>query len=253
VTGAEWIEDHVLRVDGVDLVARTTERFTSTPTRFCLVKPRDLVERYLALLADLRPRSIVELGIFQGGSVALSALVAQPEHLLAVELAPTRIAALDELVASRSLSDRVHVHHGVDQGDAARLTALLEEAGIVAPELDLVVDDASHLVDPTRRSFEVLFPYLRPGGRYVIEDWAWAHVGYESHLPDEQPLSQVVFELVLALPSNPGLIADITIDHDWAVITRGDRPIDASTAFDLRSLVGPRGRGMLADQDAGPG
>ena len=37
--------------------------------------------------------------------------------------------------------------------------------------LDLVIDDASHLYGPTMASFEVLFPRLRPGGLYVIEDW----------------------------------------------------------------------------------
>jgi predicted methyltransferase len=35
--------------------------------------------------------------------------------------------------------------------------------------LDLVVDDTSHL-GPTRASFNTLFPRLRPGGVYVIED-----------------------------------------------------------------------------------
>ena len=31
----------------------------------------------------------------------------------------------------------------------------------------------SHLRDETIASFETLFPRLRPGGQYVIEDWAW--------------------------------------------------------------------------------
>ena len=40
---------------------------------------------------------------------------------------------------------------------------------------DLIVDDASHLYRPTLASFEVLYPRLRPGGTYVIEDWAGDH------------------------------------------------------------------------------
>jgi hypothetical protein len=41
--------------------------------------------------------------------------------------------------------------------------------------LDLVIDDASHIYGPTKASFQALFPLLRPGGLYLIEDWAWAH------------------------------------------------------------------------------
>ena len=53
-------------------------------------------------------------------------------------------------------------------------------ASIVAKEfegepIDLVIDDASHLLEPTRASFEVLFPRLRTDGLFVIEDWAWEH------------------------------------------------------------------------------
>src|SRR5699024_9360323 len=108
------------------------------------------------------------------------------------------------------------------------------------------VDDASHLVEPTRRSFEVLFPLLRPGGRYVIEDWSWAHVGYGSHLPDEEPLSRLVFELTIALPSREGLIDSIEVDRDWAVVTRGPAPIEDAASFDLRALLSPRGAALLA-------
>ena len=41
--------------------------------------------------------------------------------------------------------------------------------------LDLVIDDGSHLAEPTRTSFDTLFPLLAPGGFYIIEDWAWEH------------------------------------------------------------------------------
>jgi hypothetical protein len=50
--------------------------------------------------------------------------------------------------------------------------------------LDLVVDDCSHLYEPTRASFNELFPRLRPGGAYVIEDWVWAHTPLDSEHPE---------------------------------------------------------------------
>ena len=49
--------------------------------------------------------------------------------------------------------------------------------GIVEQEfggaLDMVMDDASHIYEPTLASFQILFTLLPEGGLYIIEDWAW--------------------------------------------------------------------------------
>ena len=39
---------------------------------------------------------------------------------------------------------------------------------------DLIIDDASHSGPATRAAFDILWPCVRPGGYYVIEDWAAA-------------------------------------------------------------------------------
>ncbi len=52
------------------------------------------------------------------------------------------------------------------QSDAAFLDSLAREIG----PLDIVVDDGSHLSSDILGSFTALFPHLRPGGIYVIED-----------------------------------------------------------------------------------
>ena len=44
--------------------------------------------------------------------------------------------------------------------------------------LDLVVDDASHLYDETKVALEVLLPRVRPGGLFIIEDWAADYMRY---------------------------------------------------------------------------
>ena len=119
----EWRDEQTLVVGGVELVARTKPRFDSTPDRFCLVKRPDLVARYLDLLGDLRPTTMVELGIFQGGSVLLSPLVADPSTLVAAELSTQRVHALDAALAARGLTDRVHLAYGVDQADRAACRA----------------------------------------------------------------------------------------------------------------------------------
>jgi len=244
----EWRDEQTLIVDGVEFISRTSHRFPSEPGRFCLVKRPDLVRRYVDLLSDLRPERIVELGIYQGGSTALIAVLAEPKSMVGVDLAPDRVAALDSLLRDRQLSERVHLAYATRQSDAASLNAALAASGMSGPVVDLVVDDASHLVSETRSAFQILFPHVRPGGKYVIEDWSWAHIGYGTHLPDEQPLTELVFELTMVLPSSPGIITDIHIDRDWAVITRGEASLDPAS-FSIKSLYNDRGRCLLASSD----
>lgn len=53
-----------------------------------------------------------------------------------------------------------------DQGDPAFLDTLGTDIG----PLDIVIDDGSHLSNQVITSFHALFPHVRPGGLYVVED-----------------------------------------------------------------------------------
>jgi hypothetical protein len=71
-----------------------------------------------------------------------------------------------------------------DQSDRAFLTEMAEAIG----PFDVIVDDGSHVNEHVRASFETLFPYVRPGGYYVIEDLQtayWPEFGGE--LPPGSP------------------------------------------------------------------
>jgi hypothetical protein len=57
------------------------------------------------------------------------------------------------------------------QEDESFLLPLIGQIG--AP--DIIIDDASHVNPKTVRSFEILFPLLKPGGIYVVED---THTSY---------------------------------------------------------------------------
>ena len=58
-----------------------------------------------------------------------------------------------------------------DQGDPDTLRELAEKHG----PFDIVIDDGSHENEHVRISFDALFPYVRPGGLYVIEDLQTAY------------------------------------------------------------------------------
>ncbi len=49
--------------------------------------------------------------------------------------------------------------------------ALPERLRGVVDGFDLIIDDASHDGALTRKSWELLWPMVKPGGYYVVEDW----------------------------------------------------------------------------------
>lgn len=64
-----------------------------------------------------------------------------------------------------------------EQSDAEFLSRVGQTCG----PFDIIVDDCSHFGDLSKVSFWGLFPHLKPGGLYVIEDWS---TGYLRDWPD---------------------------------------------------------------------
>jgi predicted O-methyltransferase YrrM len=168
--GTTWISDQRLEVRNTRFLA-TAVPFGHSDDEFLIVKPPALVRRYLRLLEEERPDRIFELGIKEGGSTALLALAADPALLLAADLEAEMPPLLRDLVQAHSLEGRLVTAFGLDQSDREALTRFVD-SHLADARLDLVIDDASHILGPTRTSFEVLFPRLRPGGLFVIEDWS---------------------------------------------------------------------------------
>jgi cephalosporin hydroxylase len=220
----------------------------SESRHFAILKDPALVEEYLEIVRRFQGENLVELGIASGGSVALTALVATPGKLVAIDLDPDRVHPLDELIAERGIGDRVRVYYGIDQADQMRLADIVQDEFGEEP-LGLVIDDASHLLPQTRASFETLFPRLRPGGLFVIEDWNHQHLlsrGLSAALatpspdleaqfgrrlaegPPEAPLTQLIVELMLARGESHEFVREVQVDRRWARVYRGSGELDPS-------------------------
>jgi SAM-dependent methyltransferase len=216
---------------------------------FFIFKPRALLEHYAGLIEELQPQHILELGIFAGGSTLFFAELARPRRIAAIDIASlTNVRdRLHDHAADLGFGGVVRTFGEVDQANRTALAGIVEES-FDGGELDLVVDDCSHKYEPTRASFNELFPRLRPGGAYVIEDWRWAHLGPEHPeglFPGEVPLTRLLFEIVLAIPGVPGLVTEISVGPEAAVIRRGDARIEPST-FDISASADRLGQARLA-------
>lgn len=76
-----------------------------------------------------------------------------------------QIAAIDIYDKTHLSRGRVQVYQcsQVDQPGLDRIARIYGG-------FDIVIDDGSHLNEHQIRSFEILFPHLRPGGLYLVED-----------------------------------------------------------------------------------
>jgi len=251
-----WIDDKNLEIDDTRFILEPMARMPTTAGLFVLRKTRWMTEQYLALAAEPGLANIFELGIDQGGSTALFALLFRPRRLVAIDIDPEPKDALAQFTLVGNNGERVSPHYGIDQADRATVEAILEREFGSEP-LDLVIDDASHQARETTASFNTLFPRLRPGGSYVIEDWEWDHAYERAFRADPELLdsrstgtqssvgpSRLVLELALASGSSPETVAELTIRHGFVIVRRGPASLDTE-GFDISSCSGEIGRRVL--------
>ena len=239
-----WHDDEHLTVgDTKFLVTGDTDTWKTAETdseRFFLMKDRWDVQAVSKYLPEPVPK-MIEFGIFKGGSIALYEQLYSPERLVGVDVDTERVKPLDRWLEKRQATDRVRLYYGTDQEDKEKLRAIAHD-NFSDRSLDAVIDDASHHYEPSKTSLNVFLPYLRPGGIYLIEDWAWAHwqgdrdfqeaFGSILHENEKTPMTSLVFDAVMFSASRPDIISAVSIDPSRVVLTRGPGVID-DESFDI--------------------
>jgi hypothetical protein len=217
---------------------------------FYKIKPLvDQYERFWSARPDFLPHHVFELGMWDGGSVAFWFELFQPRKHVGLDFAQRGDSPyFRRYVASRGLDQRIATCWGVDQADAARIQAIVRKE--FDGPLDLILDDASHMYGPTKASFETLFPLLRPGGLYIIEDWAWAH-WKEFQTPNhpwaaEPALTRLIFELIAAAGSSAEVIASLEVFQGFVAIERGALQLPEHEQFKLERFISNRPRMSIA-------
>jgi SAM-dependent methyltransferase len=135
-------------------------------------------QRYFGAISEA-PLKILELGTYDGVSAKIFSRFFRNSRIISVDWESRNIDF-------SQFANIVFVQ--ADQSDEAALAAMCDQ--YVPDGLDIVVDDASHIGFYSLRSFRILFPRLRKGGYYVVEDWA---TGYWNDWPDGHQSSPTRF------------------------------------------------------------
>lgn len=116
----------------------------------------DIYDRYFSKYRGTGVR-VLEIGVCEGGSLDLwRDYFGADATIVGIDVDPDCAMRVDE---------RNCVRIGGQQ-DADFLRSVVDEMGTP----DIVIDDGSHLGSDQCAAFETLFPLLREGGLYVIED-----------------------------------------------------------------------------------
>ena len=115
----------------------------------------ELYERLLFERKD-DPLKIFEIGIAEGGSLAMWQDYFPKARIFAVDIVEKKRfdnARVTTLIA--------------DQASREQLQAAIQTSG---GDIDVLVDDGGHTMEQQQVSLGFLFPHVRPGGYYIVED-----------------------------------------------------------------------------------
>jgi hypothetical protein len=112
-------------------------------------------ERFLAPMRD-QPITLLEIGVFQGASL----------HTWREFFPKAKIIGVDiQATCKQFESERIKIELA-DQSNLEHLSTLALTYG----PFDLVVEDGSHMWEHQITSLRALFPFIKNGGHYIVED-----------------------------------------------------------------------------------
>ncbi len=151
-----------------------------------------------------KPLHLLELGLCIGGPETGAPASREVEAAPSLELwqnyfANAQIYGFDISDFTGFQNDRFSFRQG-DCGNRADLEAISDWK----TDFDVIIDDASHASYHQLLTFEVLFPRLKPGGLYIIEDTHWQPQMIERALPP-CPTAQATFLHLQSMGAWPAL------------------------------------------------
>ena len=212
----------------------------TTKDEVVILKSPTFLQRYDAVMDSLPNANVVEVGMAEAGSLIYFALAFPNLRFVGIDLRHPSEVVLSR-IKELGLSDRIKLYYNTSQIDQSKIKDILHQ-NFAGEPLGAIIDDASHMYDLSRRTFEIFYPRLAPTGMYCLEDWGWAHeagIAQNGQLwPNEKSLANLLFEICLLQPSTRDMIREIRVTPAVAFVERGAEQIDNLRFEDLLRLRG---------------
>jgi cephalosporin hydroxylase len=133
-------------------------KYNTDKAKFC----HNYCEVYDTLFRHIRNdvKLLLELGISEGASIKM-----WRDYMPNAWIHGTDIVDYPDILL-RDFGSNITCHN-CDQTDRVKMKQMAESVG---GQFDIIIDDASHAMNDILISLDVLFPYLKEGGLYIIED-----------------------------------------------------------------------------------
>jgi hypothetical protein len=144
----------------------------------------EVYDRHLSIYRN-RPFFLLEIGVMDGGSLDMwRRYFGTNAIIVGIDINPQCAIRVDP-------PNQVRIG---SQDDRSFLLKIVEEFG----PPDVILDDGSHIGRHQRASFEILFPNLKDGGIYIIEDLHTAYWGgeWEGGLRRKGPAIDLVKQMI---------------------------------------------------------
>lgn len=136
----------------------TYERMLEVQARSKAMKPKDFLLAYAHILATEDLRTILDIGVHEGGSLKFWRELYGPNlKLYGLDIKPECAGF------APSPADKIFIGSQVDR-------ELLDTVANVHGPFDVIIDDGSHQNPHMWATFNHLFKAVRPGGLYIVED-----------------------------------------------------------------------------------
>nr|WP_294500888.1 class I SAM-dependent methyltransferase [uncultured Rhodopila sp.] len=206
-----WVTDDECTLDGVRFVVGKADfdNLKTTADRVWVLKGKPFFDRYAAVFGDLNPETVLEVGVFEGGSALLLADRWPESKIVGIDIREPN-PEVDLHIKRLGFDGRISLNYRTSQADRAAVTAIIERD--FPDGIDIVIDDASHSYEMTKQTFDIVFPFVRAGGLYIVEDWAWAHWRdwqMTDNWKDDPALSNLLFEVIMACASSSWIISEV--------------------------------------------
>jgi demethylmacrocin O-methyltransferase len=142
----------------------------------CTTGPHGYTETYHELFEPLlgMPIKMMEIGVydprFPGGSIKLWDEYFPQLWFIGMDINPE---------AKKFDKDNIHIFIGNQNNKQD----LIECMYMFGDDFDIIIDDGSHYGEHILTSFKNLFPYVKPGGYYIIEDLHCVYTHADVTLP----------------------------------------------------------------------
>jgi SAM-dependent methyltransferase len=161
------------------------------------------------------PTSILEIGVHLGESTKIFAEVYREAKIVGIDIEKHEI----------DFSHHSNILYlQADQGDARTLLSIIVEH--FPQGVDLVIDDASHIGCLSKMTFDAVFPRVRPGGIYIVEDWG---TGYWDEWVDGSRYQEFT-----GVPRG-GSVPKRMPSHDFGMVGFVKSLVDMTSEPDIRS------------------